>query len=108
MPHLSVHVPFLTFRTGEEFCCATFQNAQLLAYAHAVEWIDRKPVAKKAEPEVIAISNDEPLKMECAHFLHCVATRQTPQTAPAQDREAGQDVLRLREELAAIRPLVAA
>ncbi len=50
---------------------------KLLAYAHAVEWIDRKPVAKKADAEV---AGDEPLKQECAHFLDCVAARRPPRT----------------------------
>lgn len=53
---------------------------KLVAYAHAVEWIDRKPVAKKADAEIIPLAADEPLKLECAHFLECVATRQTPRT----------------------------
>jgi len=53
---------------------------KLVAYAHHVEWIDRKPVAKKADAEIIPLDANEPLKLECAHFLECVATRQTPRT----------------------------
>ncbi|NWF65656.1 MAG: Gfo/Idh/MocA family oxidoreductase [Chloroflexi bacterium] len=53
---------------------------KLVAYAHHVEWIDRKPVAKKAEPQPIPVASDEPLRLECAHFLECIASRQTPRT----------------------------
>ncbi len=53
---------------------------KLLAYAHSVEWVDRRPVAKKAEPEVIPVGNDEPLKVECSHFLECITSRQRPRT----------------------------
>jgi len=53
---------------------------KLTAFAHQVEWLDRKPVAHKAEPEAIPISGDEPLKLECAHFLDCTESRSTPLT----------------------------
>jgi len=53
---------------------------KLQAFAHRVEWLDRKPVAQKADPEVIPVALDEPLKLECAHFLDCIATRATPLT----------------------------
>jgi UDP-2-acetamido-3-amino-2,3-dideoxy-glucuronate N-acetyltransferase len=53
---------------------------KLVAYAHQVEWIDRKPVAKKAEGVPIDIAADEPLKVECAHFIECIETRKTPVT----------------------------
>jgi len=55
-------------------------NEKLVAYAHSVEWVDRKPVAKKADAEVIPLDASEPLKQECAHFLECIATRQQPRT----------------------------
>jgi UDP-2-acetamido-3-amino-2,3-dideoxy-glucuronate N-acetyltransferase len=53
---------------------------KLLAYAHQVEWIDRKPVAKKADAQPISIAAEEPLKLECQQFLDCIATRKTPLT----------------------------
>src|SRR5262249_5900353 len=53
---------------------------KLKAFAHQVEWLDRKPVAHKAEPELIAVDSDEPLKLECAHFLDCIASRKVPLT----------------------------
>lgn len=53
---------------------------KLLAFAHSVEWLERRPVAKKADPEPIPVDADEPLKLECAHFLECITTRQCPRT----------------------------
>jgi UDP-2-acetamido-3-amino-2,3-dideoxy-glucuronate N-acetyltransferase len=53
---------------------------KLISYAHRVEWINRRPVAQKAESEVIAYEEEEPLRIECAHFLDCVLTRNTPRT----------------------------
>jgi UDP-2-acetamido-3-amino-2,3-dideoxy-glucuronate N-acetyltransferase len=49
-------------------------------YPHQVEWIDRIPVARRSEGEVVALSTEEPLKAECMHFLQCVATRSKPET----------------------------
>jgi UDP-2-acetamido-3-amino-2,3-dideoxy-glucuronate N-acetyltransferase len=53
---------------------------KLIAYAHRVDWINRRPVAQKADSEVIFYDEQEPLRVECAHFLDCVATRNTPRT----------------------------
>src|SRR5439155_10079512 len=39
----------------------TEPNDKLVAYAHQIEWIEHKPVAKKAEPEVIPMDITEPL-----------------------------------------------
>lgn len=55
-------------------------DRKLVAYAHSVEWIERRPVARKADAEVIAVEPEEPLRRECAHFVECVVTRQTPRT----------------------------
>jgi UDP-2-acetamido-3-amino-2,3-dideoxy-glucuronate N-acetyltransferase len=66
---------------------------KLQTYAHQVEWIDRKPVARKAEAEVVPIAADEPLRAECAHFLECLTTRQIPRT----DGQEGLAVLSVLE-----------
>ncbi len=58
----------------------TLPANKLVAYPHHVEWVERKPVAHKADAEPIPIDTDEPLRRECAHFLECVATRHTPRT----------------------------
>jgi UDP-2-acetamido-3-amino-2,3-dideoxy-glucuronate N-acetyltransferase len=74
---------------------AVFDDTQsknkLVLYEHRVEWVNRMPVARKAEAEVVELSNEEPLRIECLHFLDCVRGRKTPQT----DGENGLRVLRV-------------
>ncbi len=53
---------------------------KLVLYSHRVDWKDRMPVVHKDAGQVISLSKDEPLKLECEHFLNCVATRQSPRT----------------------------
>ena len=66
---------------------------KLKLYPHQIEWIDRKPVPRKAEAEAIDVPAHEPLRLECAHFLDCVATGARPQT----DGENGVRVLAVLE-----------
>jgi UDP-2-acetamido-3-amino-2,3-dideoxy-glucuronate N-acetyltransferase len=74
---------------------AVFDDTQtenkLVLYQHRVEWVDRVPVARRAEPEVVKLGSEEPLRVECHHFLECVRERQTPRT----DGENGVQVLRI-------------
>jgi UDP-2-acetamido-3-amino-2,3-dideoxy-glucuronate N-acetyltransferase len=53
---------------------------KLVLYPHQVEWLDRLPVAKRSEGQFVNLPPDEPLKMECQHFLECVASRSKPET----------------------------
>lgn len=68
-------------------------NAQnkLVLYSHRIDWVNRIPVAHKAEGEVVELSKVEPLRMECMHFLECVRDRKRPET----DGENGLRVLRV-------------
>jgi predicted dehydrogenase len=43
------------------------------------------------------IPNSEPLRLECEHFAHCIATGETPRT----DGESGLRVVRVLEGLQA-------
>lgn len=74
---------------------AVFDDTQaerkLILYSHQIDWINRIPVTRKAEGEVIPLSADEPLRLECRHFLECVRDRTTPIT----DGENGVRVLRV-------------
>jgi UDP-2-acetamido-3-amino-2,3-dideoxy-glucuronate N-acetyltransferase len=74
---------------------AVFDDTQtenkLVLYPHRIDWVNRIPVARKAEAEVVPLSKNEPLRVECAHFLKCVAERCTPET----DGENGLRVLRV-------------
>jgi UDP-2-acetamido-3-amino-2,3-dideoxy-glucuronate N-acetyltransferase len=53
---------------------------KLVLYPHEVEWVERHPVAKRSEGQVVDLPADEPLKKECQHFIDCVATRSKPET----------------------------
>jgi UDP-2-acetamido-3-amino-2,3-dideoxy-glucuronate N-acetyltransferase len=64
---------------------------KLVLYPHQIEWIDRHPIAKRSEGQVISLPALEPLRLECLHFLECISTRQTPNT----DGENGVRVLRI-------------
>jgi UDP-2-acetamido-3-amino-2,3-dideoxy-glucuronate N-acetyltransferase len=74
---------------------AVFDDTQaenkLVLYPHRIEWVNRIPVARRAEAEVVKLSKEEPLRVECAHFLDCVSTRKSPET----DGENGLRVLRV-------------
>jgi UDP-2-acetamido-3-amino-2,3-dideoxy-glucuronate N-acetyltransferase len=66
---------------------------KLVLYPHRIEWLDRLPVAQKAEGQVLPLPADEPLRRECEHFLECVRTRNTPRTSG----ESAVRVLRVLE-----------
>jgi UDP-2-acetamido-3-amino-2,3-dideoxy-glucuronate N-acetyltransferase len=74
---------------------AVFDDTQtaekLVLYPHQINWLDRVPVAQKAEGQVVPLKNDEPLRLECEHFLECVRERKKPRT----DGESGLRVLRI-------------
>lgn len=53
---------------------------KLILYPHQVDWIDRAPVARKAEGAAVPVQAEEPLAVECRHFLDCVEQRARPQT----------------------------
>ncbi len=53
---------------------------KLKLYSHHIDWIDRMPVPRKAAPEVVSIAGDEPLRLECEHFLECIESGKPPKT----------------------------
>jgi len=69
----------------------TEPERKLVLYPHRIEWVNRVPVARKAEGEVVNLPKEEPLRLECMHFLECVRYRKVPQT----DGENGLQVLRI-------------
>jgi UDP-2-acetamido-3-amino-2,3-dideoxy-glucuronate N-acetyltransferase len=69
----------------------TEKERKLVVYSHKIDWVNRVPVAKRSEGEVIALPSEEPLRTECRHFLDCVSTRSNPNT----DGENGVRVLRV-------------
>ena len=53
---------------------------KLQTYAHMVNWRNGMPIPEKAAGEPIPLEPAEPLKLECQHFLDCLATGATPWT----------------------------
>lgn len=66
---------------------------QLVLYPHRVDWIERVPVAVRADAEIVPLAAEEPLARECRHFLECLKTREVPRT----DGASGLEVLRVLE-----------
>lgn len=69
----------------------TEAERKLVVYPHRIEWINRVPVARKAEGTVVPIGKDEPLRLECQHFVEAVQTRKRPRT----DGKNGLQVLQI-------------
>jgi UDP-2-acetamido-3-amino-2,3-dideoxy-glucuronate N-acetyltransferase len=75
---------------------AVFDDTQpwhdkLLLYPHQINWKNHMPVPSRAEPERVKISEAEPLKHECQHFLDCMSNGSEPVT----DGHEGLKVLRV-------------
>jgi UDP-2-acetamido-3-amino-2,3-dideoxy-glucuronate N-acetyltransferase len=64
---------------------------KLLLYPHEIRWQGTLPVPAKKDPERVVVPQDEPLKLECLHFLECVQNGKRPLT----DGEEGLRVLRV-------------
>lgn len=62
---------------------------KLLYYPHEAKWKGDLPVVHKAAPQPLAYDDDEPLAVECAHFLTCLVEGRTP----LSDLEEGRRVL---------------
>ncbi len=75
---------------------AVFDDTQpwqdkLLLYPHEIKWQNNVPILEKAEPERLDISEAEPLRLECEHFLNSFINGIRPQT----DGEEGLRVLKI-------------
>ncbi len=64
---------------------------KLFLYPHRIDWINRLPVACKADAEVVPIEMEEPLRAECKHFLDCIRDGHTSFT----DGREGLRVLKI-------------
>lgn len=64
---------------------------KLLLYPHKINWQGNEPVPVKGDAEKVEIPQDEPLKLECQHFLECIKTGSKPKT----DGEEGLRVLQI-------------
>lgn len=75
---------------------AVFDDTQpwadkLLLYPHKINWQNNLPVPSKAEAERVDVPQAEPLRVECEHFLRCIAKGCQPYTDGAE----GLRVLRI-------------
>jgi len=64
---------------------------KLQLYPQRVEFDGTLPILKKEDAEFIEHANTEPLREECAHFLECIKSRQSPLT----DAQSGIEVLKV-------------
>lgn len=66
-------------------------ESKLVVYEHGVTWDGLTPVPVRGEPVQIPLEQAEPLRLECEHFLDCVATGAVPRT----DGDEGLRVLKV-------------
>ncbi len=57
---------------------------KLLLYPHQINWESNVPVPVKGDAERVDIPKDEPLKLECLHFLDCLSRGRQPVTDGAE------------------------
>jgi UDP-2-acetamido-3-amino-2,3-dideoxy-glucuronate N-acetyltransferase len=55
-------------------------NEKLKIYPHQVNWVNGVPTPEKAEATCVHLEESEPLKLECQHFLDCIASNKQPHT----------------------------
>jgi predicted dehydrogenase/acetyltransferase-like isoleucine patch superfamily enzyme len=55
-------------------------HSKLRLFRHRVAWKNGAPVPVKAVGEPIELAADEPLRLECTHFLDCVRSGARPRT----------------------------
>lgn len=64
---------------------------KLVLYPHEVRWENNTPIPHKANGFPVKLSDSEPLKLECEHFLECLENGLTPNT----DGQEGLRVLKV-------------
>jgi len=58
----------------------TLAEGKLQIHDNGVEWVNRQPVPRKNEAQIVPIDSSEPLKSECDHFLKCIESDRTPKS----------------------------
>lgn len=69
----------------------TLTEGKLQIHDKGVEWVNRQPVPRKNEAQIVPIDVSEPLKSECDHFLSCIESDKTPKS----DGTNGINVLKI-------------
>ncbi len=72
-------------------------HRKLVLYSRRIDWVDRMPVAQKDEGQVVPLPAEEPLRLECGHFLDCVATSRAPRTSGATRMQSGCGPVRRKD-----------
>jgi len=57
---------------------------KICIYPHEINWRDGAPVPAKADGRPVPVAAEEPLRLECRHFLDCVAANAVPRTDGAE------------------------
>jgi UDP-2-acetamido-3-amino-2,3-dideoxy-glucuronate N-acetyltransferase len=55
-------------------------QGKIYLYDHKIDWIDRIPIPRPEDAEVLEVAGAEPLRLECEHFLECITLRKRPVT----------------------------
>ncbi len=66
-------------------------GGKLSLYDKTVDWVNGRPVPNPSQPMDIAVSQDEPLALECKDFVECIEQRKSPKV----DLERALDTLRV-------------
>lgn len=56
------------------------KERKLSLYSHRIDWLNRQPIARRNAGQLISLPQDEPLRMECEHFIESMVTRRLPRT----------------------------
>jgi UDP-2-acetamido-3-amino-2,3-dideoxy-glucuronate N-acetyltransferase len=54
---------------------------KLTIYDHKIDWVAGLPVPRPDQGAAVPLKGDEPLRLECRHFLECVEQRRSPLTS---------------------------
>ncbi len=71
----------------------TAKEGKLKIYDKGIEWEGGLPIPRQTAETTLFLAEKEPLRLECQHFLECVATRQQPLT----DGHSALKVLKILE-----------
>ena len=56
------------------------KTEKLQVFDKHIEMVNGQFVVERPTPEAVSFDADEPLLLECRHFMECVETRRTPKT----------------------------
>jgi predicted dehydrogenase len=79
-------------------------SRKLVLHPHRVGIEEGEPVVDRADPVPIALDPAEPLRAECAHFLHCLRTGDHPLTDGAESLRVVDVLSRAAEAMRLGRP----